>query len=91
MTVTQESLYYTLWGFPHGSDGKESASNERDPGSIPGSERSPGERKGNPLQYSCLENSRDRGAWQVVWKFPELRVKDMNNLITIVYNIDKYI
>ena len=46
MTVTQESLYYTLWGFPSGSDGKESASNEGDPGSIPGSERSPEEGKG---------------------------------------------
>ena len=35
-----------------------------DPGSIPGSGRSPGEGNGNPLQYSCLENSMDRGAWQ---------------------------
>ena len=36
----------------------------RDAGSIPGSGRSPGERNGNPLQYSCLENPMDRGAWQ---------------------------
>ena len=36
----------------------------KDTGSIPGSERSPGERRGNPLQYSCLENSKDRGDWQ---------------------------
>ena len=42
--------------FPAGSDGKESACNARDPGLIPGSERSPGEVNGNPLQYSCLEN-----------------------------------
>ena len=49
-------------GFPGGSDGKESACNVGDPGSIPGSGRSPGERKGNPLQYSCLENPVDRGA-----------------------------
>ena len=48
---------------PGGSDGKESAFNGRDPGSIPGSGRSPGEGNGNPLQYSCLENSMDRGAW----------------------------
>ena len=34
-----------------------------DPGSIPGSERTPGEENGNPLQYSCLENSMDSGAW----------------------------
>ena len=51
-------------GFPGGSDGEESASNARDPGSIPGSGRSPGERHGNPLQYSCLENPMDRGAWR---------------------------
>ena len=45
-------------------DGKESACNEGDPGSIPGSGRSPGKVNGNPFQYSCLENSIDRGAWQ---------------------------
>ena len=44
---------------------KESACNAGDPGSIPGSGGSPGERNGNPLQYSCLENPMDRGAWQV--------------------------
>ena len=48
---------------PCGSDGKESACNEGDLGSIPGSGRSPGERNGNPLQYPCLENSTDREAW----------------------------
>jgi len=52
------------WGFPGGSDGKESACNAGDLGSTPGSGRSPGEGKGNPLQYSCLENPMDRGAWQ---------------------------
>ena len=51
-------------GFPGGSDGKESACNARGPGWIPGSGRSPGEGNGNPLQYSCLENLMDRGAWQ---------------------------
>ena len=45
------------WGFPGGSDGKESAYIEGDPGSIPGLGRSPGEGNGNPLQYSWLENS----------------------------------
>ena len=50
-------------GFPGGSDNKESACNEEDPGSIPGLGRSPGERNGNPLQCSCLENSTDRGVW----------------------------
>ena len=50
--------------FPHSSVGKESACSAGDPGSIPGSGRSPGERNGNPLQYSSLENPMDRGAWQ---------------------------
>ena len=57
-------LYLTVHslGFPCGSDRKESACNARDPGLIPGSERSPGEGNGNPHQYSCLENSMGRGA-----------------------------
>ena len=50
-------------GFPGGSDGKESAHNVGDLSLIPGLERSPGEGNGNPLQYSCLENPMDRGAW----------------------------
>ena len=50
-------------GFPGGSEGKASACNAGDPGSIPGSGRSLGEGNGNPLQYSCLENPMDRGAW----------------------------
>ena len=48
-----------------GSDGKESSHNAGDPGSIPGSESSPGEGNGHPLQYSCLENSMEREAWWV--------------------------
>ena len=55
---------YEYWGFPGGSDGKESACNAEDPGSIPGSGRSPGGGCGNPLQQSCLEHPMDRGAWQ---------------------------
>ena len=50
-------------GFPDGSEGKESGCNEGDLGLIPGSGRSLGEGNGFPLQYSCLENSMDRGAW----------------------------
>ena len=49
--------------FAGGLDGKASAYNEGDPGSIPGSGRSPGEGNGNPLQYSCLENAMDGGSW----------------------------
>jgi len=52
-----------LLGCPGSLDGKTSAYNAGDPGSIPGSGRSPGEGNGNPLQYSCLENPMDRGAW----------------------------
>ena len=51
-------------GFPGASDGKESACNAGDPGSIPGAGRSSGEGNGYPLQYSCLENSMNREAWQ---------------------------
>ena len=54
----------SFWGCPGGSDGKESACNAGDLGSIPGLGRSPGEGNGNPLQCSCLENPMDRGAWQ---------------------------
>ena len=51
-------------GFPGGLDGKESPCNARDLDSIPGFGRSPRGGHGNPLQYSCLENTMDRGAWQ---------------------------
>ena len=52
--------------FPGGSDGKESTCHTGDPGSILGSGRSPGEGNGYPLQYSCLGNSMDKGAWQAI-------------------------
>ena len=50
-------------GFPGGLDGKESTCSVGDRGLIPGLGRSPGERNGNQLQYSCLENPRDKGIW----------------------------
>ena len=53
-------------GFPGGSDGKESACNFGDLGWIPGSGRSPGGGNGNPLQYSCLGNPMNRGAWGAI-------------------------
>ena len=52
-----------LWGFPGGSDGKESTCNAGDAGLIPGSGISRREGNSYPLQYSCLDNSVDRGAW----------------------------
>ena len=54
----------SLLGFPRNSVGKESACCAGDRGSIPGSGRSPREGNSNPLQYSCLKNPIDRGAWQ---------------------------
>ena len=61
------TLYHTGFSggsdFPGGSDGKASAYNAGDLGSIPGLGRSPGEGNGNPLQYSCLKNPMDRGTW----------------------------
>ena len=54
----------TPLGFPGGSDGKEFTCNAGDPGLIPGLGRSPGGGNSYPLQYSCLGNLTDRGAWQ---------------------------
>ena len=56
--------YINYMGFPSDSDGKESACNVGDLGLILGLGKSPGERNGYPLQYSCLENPMYRGAWQ---------------------------
>ena len=64
MSLIINMLSRLVLGFSGGSEGKASARNAADPGSIPGSGRSPGEGNGNPLQHSCLENPMDRGAWQ---------------------------
>ena len=56
-------VHQASWGFPGSSDSKVSAYNAGDLGLIPGLGRSPGEGNGNPLQYSCLENPMDGGAW----------------------------
>ena len=53
-----------IQGFPGGSNGKESACNAGDLGSVPGLGRSPGKGNGYPLHYFCLENPMDRGAWR---------------------------
>ena len=68
--------------FLGGSDGKESVYNAGDPVSNPGSGRSPGERNGYPLQYSCLENSMYRGAW---WAYSSMGLKelDMTDRLTV--------
>ena len=56
-------MYHYPWDFRSGSDGKASAYNVGDLGSVPGSGRSLGEGNGDPLQYSCLENPMDGGTW----------------------------
>ena len=65
-TVCKLPLPLYKLGFPGGSDGKESACHVGDPGLNPGSRRFPGEGNVDPLQYSCLENSTDRGAWWAI-------------------------
>ena len=82
--------------FPHRSVSKEPACNAGDLGSIPGSERSPGEGNSNPLQYSCLENPMDRGTWQttihvvarvghnLATKLPPLHIKLTHFYIVII-------
>ena len=64
VTMVRYRMGTRLCDFPGGSDGKESACNTGDLCSIPGLGRSPEGGNGNPLQYSCLENPMDRGAWQ---------------------------
>jgi len=56
-------VYAYIWGFPGGSDSKESACSAGNTGLILESRGSPEEENGYPLQYSCMENSRDRRAW----------------------------
>ena len=77
------SFYIFLpMGFPGGSDSKESACNVEDLCSIPGLGGSPGEGNGNPLQYSCLGNSTDRGTWQATVQ-RGCRESDMTEQLTL--------
>ena len=74
-------------GFPGGSDGKESPCNTggtRGMGLILGLGRLPGEGNGNPLQYSCLGNSRDRGVWQAT--VHRVAESDMTEQLTLTHN-----
>ena len=77
-------------GFPGGSDGKESACNAGDPGSIPGSGISPGEGNGYPLHYSCQENSMDRGAWWATVHRITKRQAQLSNTFTFTSYISKF-
>ena len=73
--------------FPGGSDGKASAYNAGDLGSVPGSGRSPGEGNGNPLQYSCLENPMDGGAW---WATVHGVAKSRTRLSDFTHSLTQY-
>ena len=66
VTVLFPVFLFQKHGFPGDPDGKESSYNAGDPGSIPGSGRSPGDGTGYTHQYLCLENSTDKGAWWAV-------------------------
>ena len=77
--MDKQNVINTHWGFPDGSDGKESACNAGDQGSIPWLGRSPGEGNGNPLLYSCLENPMDRETYSL-WDRKE---SDMTERLTL--------
>ena len=77
----------TDWGFPGGSDGKASAYNAGDLGLIPGLGRSSGEGNGNPLQYSCLENSMDQGAWWATVRGVAKSLTRLSNFTSLLYFI----
>ena len=81
--VSLFSASFPTLGFPSGSNGKESACNAGYPGLIPGSGRSPGEGNGNPLQYSCLENLMDRGAWQATVHGDAKKESNMTEQLTL--------
>ena len=66
ISVGHLNFFFGEVGFPGGSEVKESACNAEDPGLIPGLGRSPGEGNGNPLQYPCLENPMEGGAWWAI-------------------------
>ena len=95
--ICQVFLVYTfdIGGFPGGSDGDESAFSAGDLGSIPGLGRHPGEGNGCPLQYSCLENSMNRGAWRgtvhgvaelYTTEWLSLSLFHINSLTVIIWN-----
>ena len=83
--VSNGRISLFLGFFPGGSDHKECACNVGDLGLISGSGRSPGEGNGNPLQYSCLENPMDGGAWQAT--VHEVAESDMTEQLILSYII----
>ena len=80
------SIYYVLTGLPWCLSSNPPA-NAGDVGSIPGSERSPGEGNGNPLQYFCLENPMDRGDWRAAFHGVTKSHTQLSNLTTATANV----
>ena len=74
------SVPFTHCGLPSGSAVKNLPASARDPSLIPGSERSPGEGNGNPLQCSCLRNPMDKGAWWAKWNITQKRIRQEERL-----------
>ena len=82
-----EQLIISFWAFPGGSYGKESVCNAGDMGLIPEWGRSPGERNDNPIQYSCLKNSMDRGTrWASPWG---CKGSDTTEQLTLSHFLDR--
>ena len=78
-------------GFPGGSDGKESDCNAGNLDSIPGVGRSPGEGNGNSLQYSCLENPTDRGAWWATFHVvPKRKIRKANTYLLTWFGLTEF-
>ena len=80
--------FYSFKGFPGGSDGEESACSAGDLGSIPGLGGCPGEGNGYPLQYSCLGNPMDRGAWWAPWGYKESDTTKHTHILSKVNDIN---
>ena len=78
-----------MLGFPSGSDGKVSAYNAGDLGSIPRSGRLPGDRNGNSLQYSCLKNPVGRGSWRAT--VHGVDVKNYLILLTVIQTVKCFV
>ena len=78
------------YGCPGGSDSVESACNAGDRGSIPGLGRSPGEGNGNPLQYSCLENPMNEGAWQAIVRGVAKTGTQLSDFTSLHFIVENY-
>ena len=90
LRVTPLETVCSICDFCDGSDGKKSACNAGDLGLIPGSRRSPGERNGNPLQYPCLGNTIDRGAWRVTVHGVTKRLSFIRVLFKFLFSLDPH-